>query len=119
MYVIAATYGHGRCLFYAGPADAESASRAGVHTFSLSPADATTFARWPDAMRASWRASPPRRRPYQQNVNDGLLVSCLPVQEFQSFQQCIGVASGQFPFWVRIELFPGSIRARQVPRPSL
>ena len=60
--MIATTYGHGRRLFYAGPADAESASRAGVHNFSLNPDDATTFAHWPDAVRASWRASPPRRR---------------------------------------------------------
>ena len=62
LYVIAATYGHGRHLFYAGPADVEHASRSGVHRFTSNPRGATVFTRWPTAMRASWRASPPRRR---------------------------------------------------------
>ena len=61
MYVIAATYGHGRRLFYAGPADVENASRRGVHRFTPNPDRATTFTSWPDAMRASWRASPPAK----------------------------------------------------------
>jgi hypothetical protein len=60
-HAIAATYGHIRRLWYDGPADVENASRRGVHRFTPKPERATTFASWWDAMRASWRASPPAK----------------------------------------------------------
>ena len=61
MYVIRATYGPGGLLYYAGPSDIEGASRYGVHRFSEDRRKATTFHRYFEAMRASWRAAPPRK----------------------------------------------------------
>ena len=74
MYVIAAFYGPDRCLYYAGPADTENAGRGGVHRFTPVRDRATVFPDFFPAMRASWRAAPPRK-------HDGNMLTSLKVDE--------------------------------------
>ena len=74
MYVIAAFYGVDRCLYYAGPADMENASRYGVHRFTDQRDRATVFSDFFPAMRASWRATPPRK-------HDGNMLTSVKVNE--------------------------------------
>ena len=73
MYVIAAVYGADR-LYYAGPADTENASQAGVHRFTPEPDRATVFLDFFPAMRASWRAAPPRK-------HEGTMMTSVKVDE--------------------------------------
>jgi len=73
MYVIAAVYGADR-LYYAGPADTEHASQAGVHRFTPEPDRATVFPDFFPAMRASWRAAPPRK-------HEGTMLTSVKVDE--------------------------------------
>ena len=74
MYMIAATYGSDHRLFYAGPADTEAASRYGIHRFTAQQDRATLFPGFFPAMRASWRAAPPRK-------HDGNVLTSVKVEE--------------------------------------
>jgi hypothetical protein len=72
MYVIVAVYNQGQRLYYAGPEDASGASRNGVHRFTEMHNQATQFPGFFSALRASWRATPPRK--YESNMLTSLKV---------------------------------------------
>lgn len=72
MYVIVAMYNQGQRLYYAGPEDTADASCYGVHRFTEVHNQATLFPGFFLALRASWRAAPPRK--YESNMLTSLKI---------------------------------------------